>query len=199
MRQTAVNHLIRIIVFAPIVIILFLCWQPNNRNYKILDVSLDPIVITDTTLPSGNYYTLHFTVQFCNPSYGFLAGGVEPGLDGITEMLNSLYVYDIQGQDITQQLKGWNTTTPDVFINKKGVKRQFYSHDNLDSLVNDINSNVRSARGNKIQINRLFYIEDKKLMPSSVQVDFINYSIARYISNISDGYNDTLTKRIKMY
>jgi len=199
MRQTIVNHLIRIVIFLPIVVVLFLCWQPNNRNYKILDASLEPIVITDSTLPCGNYYTLHFTVQFCNPSYGFLARGVEPGLDGIAEKLSSLHVYDIQGQDITQQLKGWHTTTPDVFINKKGIKCQFYSHDNLDSLVNDINSNVRSARGNKIQINRLFYIEDKKLMPSSVQVDFINYSIARYISNISDGYNDTLTKRIKMY
>ena len=84
-------------------------------------------------------------------------------------------------------------------ICKKLIINEIISHDNLDSLVNDINSNVRSARGNKIQINRLFYIEDKKLMPSSVQVDFINYSIARYISNISDGYNDTLTKRIKMY
>lgn len=197
MRQTAVNHLIRIVIIAPFVIILFSCCQPNNRNYKILDVSLEPIVITDSTMPSGNYYTLHFTVQFCNPSYGFLAGGVEPGLDGITEMLNSLCVYDIQGQDVTQQLKGWHTTTPDVFINKKGIKRQFYSHDNLDSLVNDINSNVRSARGIKIHINRLFYIEDKKILPSSIQVDFMSYSIVEYIPNITGNYNDTLTKKCK--
>lgn len=195
-KQYLIKMLLFIVILAPFAIIACLCWQPKDKNYKIVGISLRPIEIVDTTAQFRQYFLLHFTVEFCNPSYGFLAGGTEPGLNGSIEKLASFRIFDINNKDITKEIKGWHTSIPNIVIDSKGDDHHYYSHDNIDSLVNDINANVRSTRGCRIRDERIFYIEDSTISPSSIHIAFESYAITEHLSTYPYEKKDTL-KMIK--
>lgn len=193
-KKYSIHILLLAVLLTPLVIIFF-CWEPQDQNYKITGLSLSPIEILDSSEQHKHYFILHFTVQYCNPSYGFLVGGTEPGLNGSIEKLFSFRVFDMYNKDITKEIKGWHTSIPNIYIDSKGDEHDYYSHDNLDSLVNDINANVRSVRGCQILTNRIFYFEDTIATPFFIQMKLENYSITEQFSSFTSEKKNTLRIR----
>ena len=151
------------------------------RNYKITNIKLSEVIIKDSLLnkKEGNrYFLLEFMVDYCNSSLTFMGGGIEPGLKGTIEPIESIKIIDSNGNDITSLFHNLSIKDNDLWLDDNLV---FSNNYNIDSLVNNINHRDRNEIGQRITIPHLFVIDSTSVIPDSIILNFGTHSI---ISNV---------------
>lgn len=124
------------------------------------------------------YFLLEFMVDYCNSSLTLFGGGIEPGLNGTIEPIESIKIIDSNGNDIFSLFHNLSAEDEDLWLDDDLVFSKSYS---LDSLVNSINHRDRNEIGQRITIPRLFVMDSTSVIPNSVILNFRTHSI---ISNV---------------
>ena len=168
-------------IIATIIIGIVFCVLLSHkeyRNYKITNVDLSEIVVKDSllNLKEGNrYFLLEFKVNYCNSYLTFCGGGIEPGLNGTIEPIESMKIIDSNGNDISSLFHSLSIEDNDLWLDDNLVFSKNY---NIDSLVNSINHRDRNEVGQRITIPRLFVIDSTSVIPDSVVLSFGTHSIS---------------------
>lgn len=157
-------------------------FHKEYRNYRITNINLSEITIKDSLLnmKEGNrYFLIEFTVSYCNSSLKFMGGGIEPGLSGTIDSIESIKIIDSNGKNISSLFHNISIEDDDIWLDDNLV---FSKSSNIDSMVNSINHRDRNEIGQRITTPRLFVIDSKNIIPDSIILNFGTHSIGSNIN-----------------
>lgn len=172
-------------IIAILIIGIVLCMLSSHkeyRNYKIMNINLSEIIIKDSLLnlkEGKRYFLLEFMVNYCNSSLTLFGGGIEPGLNGTIDSIESIKIIDSNGNNITSLFHNLSIGDNDLWLDDCLVFSKSY---NIDSLVNSINHQDRNEVGLRITIPRLFVIDSTSVIPHSIILSFYTHSIIRKVN-----------------
>ena len=178
------KKIIAFIVFVVFIILIYSMFDSNCYNFKIIDVSIRKINIYNPSsqLKNINYYEIKFIPEYCNCKKIFMGGKVEAGMDGIVENIEKITVFDSLRHDITPSIKGWYFSERFNITGKDSTRsHEYYTHLNLQELVNLVNNRDRNGVGFRVKTPRLFYIESNKPIPKTIKIIFSSYSIEKKV------------------
>lgn len=159
----------RNLLMSLMVIILVSC-ECHHETFRIDNVSMQPIVFTDSLANGKQYFVIDFITSWSAPKLVLFGGGIEPGLKGIDEEIKSIEVRTRSGRLISSCFKGWKTDM-DGLISGQEESHGYYSSLNIASLVRSINNGERQSIGMRIGIPRLFYLSSSD-EPYTITIKF---------------------------
>lgn len=152
------------------------------RNYKITNINLSEIIIKDSRLnlkERNRYFLLEFEINYCNSSLTLFGGGIEPGLNGTIEPIESIKILDSNGNNISSLFHNLSIGDNDLWLDDDLVFSESY---NIDSLVNSINHRDRNEVGQRITIPRLFVIDSTSVIPNTIILSFGTHSVISHVN-----------------
>jgi hypothetical protein len=176
--------IIAFIVIGALILLIYSMFDINCYNFKIIDVSIRKINFYDPSnlKKNKNYYEIKLIPEYCNCKKVFMGGKIEAGMDGIIENVEKITVFDSLRHDITPSIKGWDYSERFNMTGKDSTRsHEFYTHLNLQEMVNLINNRDRNGVGFRVKTPRLFYIESDSPLPKKIKINFSTYSIEKNV------------------
>ena len=123
------------------------------------------IEIPDSTISGKHYLLITLSSEYCNREYGFWKGGIEPGINGIDEDVESIQLLDSSGTEVTQAVKGWDCDDE--------IEGGYYSDRSMAQLQTSLNArkDVKSI-GVHIEQPRLYYVTSLDSIPQELVISF---------------------------
>jgi hypothetical protein len=146
------------------------------RNFIIKKAHLRPVKIIGTDLNEDDtslYVILNFDLEYTNCS--ITGGGVEAGLDGISDPITNLEILDSGKVNINSKFIGVEfegDLIKEVSDSMSGAS--FFSNDNLRELVGNINSHKRNETGTRLEFFRPFTVPGNTKWPLIFKMYFSN-------------------------
>lgn len=132
----------------------FISCDYQYNNFKITRISMHAVTLIDSVNSKKKYYLIDFTTVLSHSKFTLFGGGVEPGLKGIDERIESIEIYTCNGKTISSDFKGW-TASLEGTISDGTADYSYLSSSNIREPVNSIND--RDRQDERIKFRRLFY------------------------------------------
>lgn len=149
---------------------LFLSCQSRYEKYRIIGVSMNEILLQDSIETGRKYFIIQFETELCQPVITLFGGGIEPGLDGIEDSIQSIRIYDADRKEITPQFKGWRCEAEGI-IGNNATEIPYLSFINIKGMLHSINNKDRLGIGTRIQYSRIFYFTGNS-QPAKIVIDW---------------------------
>ena len=151
-------------------LIFLLGLEPHYDSFHITGVDFTQIGVDKKN--KCKLFFIRINSEYCNKTYGFLAGGLPPGVN-IDNEIAYIRIYDKENNDVTSKVYG-DGESNELIQDTEYNKGCFYNISSINQFVDDINNGIGPISAGRINVPRLIKYKYDLPSPFKIVVKFKN-------------------------